>query len=260
MSTLLGKVIVGADLRLMTGTRVGGSQGGLKIGGVDLNVITDPLGRPYIPGSSIKGKMRTLTERVLRVQISDRGTHSCRSASEYGDCVVCRTYGTLQSFEREGVPTLTRLVARDVFLLESSVTEDMRANMEMEFTEVKTETAIDRISGTALRGSLRQIERVPAGAIFRPAELVFNVFEEGDKGLLKYLFVALELLEDDYLGGMGSRGCGKVKFEGIKVWWNTAKDYGDGNVDLSKKPAVNGDMATPSLLVRGFDDLKAKLT
>jgi CRISPR-associated protein Csm3 len=55
MSTLLGKVIVSADLRLMTGTRVGGSQGGLKIGGVDLNVITDPLGRPYIPGAYTDG-------------------------------------------------------------------------------------------------------------------------------------------------------------------------------------------------------------
>jgi len=258
MSTLLGKVIVSADLRSMTGTRVGGSQGGLKIGGVDLNVITDPLGRPYIPGSSIKGKMRSLTERVLRVPIGDRGTHSCRGPAEYCNCVVCRTYGTLQSFD--GVPTLTRLVARDAFLLESSVSEDMRANMEMEFTEVKTETAIDRISGTALRGSLRQIERVPAGAIFRPAELVFNVFEEGDKALLKHVFVAMELLEDDYLGGMGSRGYGKVKFEGIKVWWNTARDYSDGNVELSKKPAINGEMTTPSLLVRGFDALKVKLT
>jgi len=258
MSRLLGKVVVNADLRLVTGTRIGGSQGGLKIGGVDLNVITDPLGRPYIPGSSLKGKLRSLAERALQAPIGDRGTHSCRSANEYAGCVICRTYGTLQSYE--GVATLTRLVARDAFLLESSVTEEMRASIEMEFSEVKFETAIDRISGTALRGSLRQVERVPAGAVFRPAELVFSVYEESDKDLLKYVFVAMELLEDDYLGGMGSRGYGKVKFENIKVWWNTAKDYEDGNVDLNKKPAVNAGMTAPAQLVQGFEALKAKLT
>jgi CRISPR-associated protein Csm3 len=257
MSTLLGKAIVRTDLRLVTGTRVGGSQGGLKIGGVDLNVISDPLGRPYIPGSSVKGKLRSLAERALRAPIGDRGTHSCRQAEDYGKCVICRTYGTLQSFD--GVATLTRLVVRDAFLDDSSITEEMRASMDMEFTEVKFETAIDRTSGTALKGSLRQIERVPAGAVFRPCEFVFNVFEESDKGLLKHVFVAMELLEDDYLGGMGSRGYGKVKLDNIGVWWNKAADYESGNVALSDDRRINGEMKTPSALVQGFDTLEAKL-
>jgi len=260
MSTLYGKTIINADIRLVTGTRIGGSQGGLKIGGVDLNVITDPLGQPYIPGSSMKGKMRSLTERILRAPVGGQGTHTCRDADSYRNCAVCRIYGTLQNFE--GVPTLTRLAVRDTFLLESSITEEMRANMDMEFSEVKFETAIDRIKGTALHGSLRQIERVPAGAIFRPAELIFNVYEEGDKDLLQHVFVALELLEDDYLGGMGSRGYGKVRFENIKVWWNTAQDYETGNVDLEKKPAINGDLTTPAKLAKpaGFAAIKAQLT
>ncbi len=257
MSTLLGKAIIHADIRLVTGTRVGGSQGGLKIGGVDLNVITDPLGRPYIPGSSVKGKLRSLAERALRAPIGDRGTHSCRRAEDYGRCVICRTYGTLQGFD--GLATLTRLVVRDTFLDDSTITDEMRASMDMEFTEVKFETAIDRISGTALKGSLRQIERVPAGAVFRPAELVFNVFEEGDKELLRHVFVAMELLEDDYLGGMGSRGYGKVKFDNVGVWWNRGADYESGNVALTGDRRINGDMKTPSALVQGFETLKSRL-
>ncbi len=258
MPELIGKTIITTDIRLVTGTRIGGSQGGLKIGGVDLNVITDPLGRPYIPGSSLKGKMRSLVEQTQRVPIGDRRTHSCRNAEEYRRCVVCRTYGTLDSFP--DLPTLTRLVARDTFLDETSVTEEMRATMDMEFTEVKFETAIDRISGTALRGSLRQIERVPAGAIFRPAEFVFNVFEEEDKDLLKYLFVAMELLEDDYIGGMGSRGYGKVKLENIGVWWNRAQDYETGTVALEESRRINDNLRTPSALVQGFETLRSKLT
>ena len=62
MSNLLGKIMITGTLTALTGLRVGGASGGLKIGGVDLNVITDPQGKPYIPGSSIKGKTRALAE------------------------------------------------------------------------------------------------------------------------------------------------------------------------------------------------------
>jgi len=256
MTGLLGKVKAGFDIKVVTGMRIGGSQGGLKIGGVDLNVITDPLGRPYIPGSSLKGKLRALLERKESVRFSDRGTHSCGRADEYSRCAVCRIFGTLGADE---AITLTRLTARDAFLFEASLTEDMRDNMDLQYTEVKYETAIDRLRGTALRGSLRQIERVPAGAVFGPGEVVFNVFEQSDKDLLKQVFVAMELLEDDYLGGMGSRGYGKVKFENVKVWWNTAADYEAGKVDTGQKPPVNGEMDTPVRLVQGFETLKARL-
>lgn len=257
MTGLIGKAVVHADLRLVSGTRVGGSQGGLKIGGVDLNVITDAWGRPYIPGSSLKGKLRCLLERKLNIRFSDRGTHSCRSADEYNACVICRTFGVMGG----GIeaPTLTRLIARDAYLDEASITEEMHSNLETQFTEVKSETAIDRVSGTALKGSLRQVERVPAEAIFRPAEFVFNVFAEADKDLLKQLFVAMELLEDDYLGGMGSRGYGKVRFEAMEVWWNRVADYEAGTVELSEPRLINAKLDTAALLVRDFDSLKAKL-
>ena len=257
MTGLIGKAIVHADLRLVTGTRVGGSQGGLKIGGVDLNVISDAWGRPYIPGSSLKGKLRSLLERKLNVRFSDRGVHSCRSAEDYNTCDICRIFGVLGG----GIeaPTLTRLVARDAYLDETSITDDMHSNLETQFTEVKSETAIDRVRGTALQGSLRQVERVPAGAIFRPCEFVFNVFADADKDLFKQLFVAMELLEDDYLGGMGSRGYGKVALENLRVWWHSRQDYETGNVDVAQKTALNREFNTPRLLVANFDALKTSL-
>lgn len=257
MAILFGKTIIRSDIRLVTGTRIGGSQGGMKIGGVDLNVISDPLGRPYLPGSSVKGKLRTLLERNQQVDVRS-GSHSCKTPEDYAQCAVCRIFGTLQGFE--GVPTLTRLTTRDTFLDEASITGDMQDNIDLKYSEVKYETAIDRVAGTALRGSLRQVERVPAGAVFRPCELVFNVFEEPDKDLLRHLFVAMELLEDDYLGGMGSRGYGKVKFENISVWWNSAADYEAGKVVLKDKEPVNADLDSPAKLVAGFERLKSRLS
>ena len=258
---LTGKVVTQGTIRLLTGMRVGGSSGGLRIGGIDLPVIKDADGVPYVPGSSLKGKLRSLFEvaHLSKDEFHPKsGLHAC-GPERYASCPSCLIWGIAVAGGEYGVPTLTRLVVRDAPLVRSSV-EKFRDNLELAWTEVKTEVNIDRVSGTVSRvGGPRNPERVPAGAEFA-VELVFNAYGEDDKGLLKYVFEAMCLLEDDYLGGMGSRGYGKVKFENIRVWWNTAKDYGDGNVDLSTKPAVNGEMATPSLLVRGFDALKVKLT
>jgi len=259
---LKGKVLVLAELRAVTGLRIGGSSEGLKIGGVDARIIRDPWDRPYLPGSSLKGKLRTLLEHHLEVSlevgIGRVAEHRCKSAADYSSCAVCRAFGTREALD---TMSLTRLRVRDAYLDESSVKALPAA--EVTLSEVKTEIMIDRRTGTTGgrgAGGLRQIERVPAGAIFRPVELVLNVFEESDKDLLKHVFVAMELLEDDYLGGMGSRGYGKVKFENVGVWWNRAADYESGKVALADDRRINGDMKTPTALVAGFDALKAKLT
>jgi CRISPR-associated protein Csm3 len=148
---------------------------------------------------------------------------------------------------------------RDVFLDESSITDEMRRNMELQWTEVKMETAINRLTGTAHGGSLRQIERVPAGARFKESRFIFNVFEESDKDLLKELFIALELLEDDYLGGMGSRGSGKVRFVDMAVFWNSKSDYENGTLELTADRKINNGSDTPSLLVKKFTDIRKGL-
>lgn len=263
-ATLQGKVVVRADLKAETGLRIGGSSEGLKIGGVDARIIRDAWNRPYLPGSSLKGKLRSLLERKLgaRIAVGDSrvAEHKCMTALEYAQCPICRTFGIASKAALDTM-TLTRMQVRDVYLDEASVKALPAADVTL--SEIKTEIMIDRLTGTTGTkgaGGLRQIERVPAGAVFRPAEFVLNVYEEPDKELLRHVFVAMELLEDDYLGGMGSRGYGKVKFENIGVWWNRAADYESGKVALAEDRRINGDMKAPSALVQGFDALKAKLT
>lgn len=265
---LLGKIIIGADIEVLTGMRIGGSKSGLKIGGIDLNVITDPWGKPYIPGSSLKGKLRSLAEKKvaatnpsfwnLRTKAQLSG-HRCENETQYLSCPVCKIWGIAGDKEMN-IPTLTRLYVSDCYLDESSITNEMKSNLELEYTEAKYETAIDRIKGTALHGSLREIERVPAGARFKDAELIYNVFEEEDKKLLKHVFEAIELLEHDYLGGMGSRGYGRVRFSNIRVFWNRKEDYENGNVALHPERILNRDLGTTAQeIVKNFDKLLQKL-
>lgn len=266
----LGKVIISSDINVKTGMRIGGSTGGLKIGGVDLNVITDPWGKPYIPGSSLKGKMRSLMEKMESFNKPNFWNnkdkdgniigHQCKSDNEYEECSVCKIWGLLSDVKFKE-PTLTRIIVCDVYLDESSITEDMKENLELEWTEVKFETAINRITGTALSGSLRQAERVPAGAKFKDngGLIIFNIFEESDKDLLKKVFVAMELIEHDYLGGMGSRGYGRILFQDIKVYWNKKENYENGDIDLDPKRKINKSWDTPSKIVANFDSLKSRL-
>lgn len=266
---LIGKVIIRGQIEVKTGMRIGGATGGLKIGGLDLNVITDPEGKPYIPGSSLKGKLRSLIEKKEAAMkpefwnVSDSkgqlSGHKCQSNEEYLSCPVCRIWGIAVS-DSITVPTPTRLIVSDTYLDESSITPEMKDNLELTYTEVKFETAINRLTGTALHGSLRQIERVPAGARFKDVELIYNVFDQQDKEFLKHVFVALELLEHDYLGGMGSRGYGRVAFNNIEVFWNRREDYENGQIAFLPERAINKDIGTtPAEIVQKFELLKNRL-
>jgi CRISPR-associated protein Csm3 len=257
MTYLLGKIMVTGTLTALTGLRVGGATGGLKIGGVDLNVITDPQGRPYIPGSSIKGKTRALAEYYKGVKFDSKGRHLCVTDAGYNACPVCQIWGTLGGKDLTG-PCLTRLQVRDAFLDESSIPPEVKDNIELEWTEVKFETAINRIKGTAQDGSLRQIERVPAGARFG-LELIFNVFRSEDLELFKLVLESLELLEHDYLGGMGSRGYGRVAITNLAVYLNSRQDYENGNVEQTVDRQLNGEFTTPAALLQNFDDLKKSM-
>jgi len=259
---LIGKVIINGVVELKTGLRIGGTTTGLKIGGVDLNVITDPSGKPYIPGSSLKGKMRSLIERKEKVSLNipdkhgNPMKHECQSSEDYKKCPVCKIWGILGSEKIKGISTLTRLIVRDTCFDETSITDEMEKNLDLKYTEIKTETAINRSTGTALGGSLRQMERVPAGARFKDCEMVFNIFEEEDKDLLKKVFEAMELLEDDYLGGMGSRGYGKIAFKDIKIYWNKKEDYESGELN---QRVINEGLDTPIKIVKNFNKIENNL-
>jgi CRISPR-associated protein Csm3 len=225
---LYGRILVRGKIKGVTGLHIGGSPTALAIGGVDNPVIRDTLtGRPYIPGSSVRGKMRSLWEKMTGVRQNwpigrDVRIHLCETKEEYQSCPVCQIYGVMGQSEAS-FPT--RLVVRDAFLSEESE-EELRllAKTDLPYTEVKWEAAIDRVTSAAVP---RQMERVPAGAVFDGFELAFSVYEADDLARFVNVFEAMQLLEDDYLGGQGSRGSGKILFQDLSISCRARNSYGD---------------------------------
>lgn len=223
---LYGRIFVRGKIRAVTGLHIGGSPTALAIGAVDNPVIRDSLtGRPYIPGSSVRGKMRSLWEKMTGARQNwpiGKGVsvHVCEKRTEYEKCPVCQIYGVPGQLEAS-FPT--RLVVRDAFLSEASEQElRLQAKTDLPYTEVKWEAAIDRVTSAAVP---RQMERVPAGSVFDGFEAVFSVYDQGDLERFVNVFEAMQLLEDDYLGGQGSRGSGKVRFEEIRLFCRNRNQY-----------------------------------
>ncbi len=235
---LYGRVIINGNIQAVTGLHIGKGKEGVTIGGVDNPVMRDTLSNePYIPGSSLKGKMRSLAEKrePTAVQNTNIGKdvtiHTCKKRAEYEECPVCRIYG-VPGQQESSAPT--RLVVRDVRLTENSKKKLRAADTDLPFTEVKYEAAIDRVTAAA---NPRPLERVPADTVFGPFEMVFSIYEEGDRGLLRKVFEAMRLLEDDYLGGSGSRGSGRVRFKDLKVTVKPVEKYAEPEPDLSSVEA-----------------------
>jgi CRISPR-associated protein Csm3 len=193
---LISKTIISGTITLETGLHIGGSKSSLEIGGIDSPVIKTAKGVPYIPGSSLKGKLRSLLAK-------EEGATDFKFEST----MLKQIFG----YAHKENPQVTRLYVRDAYMDETKfkVTFE-KAELDTEYTEEKVENTIDRISGTS-KGGLRHIERVPAGAVFN-FEMVLNKFEN-DPDFLPEIRKAINLFKDDYLGGSGSRGYGKVKGE-----------------------------------------------
>lgn len=224
---LYGRAFVRGQVRAVTGLHIGGSPAALAIGALDNPVIRDALtGRPYIPGSSLRGKMRSLWEKMTGVRQNwpiGKGVriHICEKREGYQECPVCQIYGVPGQLEAS-FPT--RLLVRDAFLSEESEQElRLQAKTDLPYTEVKWEAAIDRVTSAAVP---RQMERVPAGAVFDGFEAVFSVYDPDDLERFIDVFQAMQLLEDDTLGGQGSRGSGKVVFQGLSVSCRARNTYG----------------------------------
>ena len=203
------------EITVETGLSIGAGRGELEIGGIDNPIIRHPLtNEPYIPGSSIKGKMRSLMEWALGLidpeLDSENKAHQCDEI----DCRICRVFGSAANMQVPGRGP-TRLTVRDAYLTEESRQKLLRlakANNPL-YAEVKHEVFIPRLGGEA---NPRTTERVPAGARFK-FEMIYKVYDLGDDGELDERYFeevvkrALELLELDALGGHTSRGYGKVK-------------------------------------------------
>ncbi len=234
---LYGRIFLETEIRALTGLHIGGSNTDLEIGGLDKAVIRNPLTkRPYIPGSSLRGKMRSQMEKLLGLPqnrpIGQVVIHICKDQAEFsknGGCPVCTVFGVPAEMEYDN---LTRLVVRDAELTDESAVSLQEARTDLLYGELKTEVAIDRVTSAA---SPRTIERVPAGSIFGPAELVFGIYEQDDFKRVKIMIDALQLVEDDYIGGSGSRGSGKVKFEKIRLYLRNGEDYSQ-KVNYQDKP------------------------
>jgi CRISPR-associated RAMP protein, Csm3 family len=119
----------------------------------------------------------------------------------------------IESLKLNELPGPPRLRVFDAYPTWESMKRLQEALGENIFTEIKTENAINRLTS---RANPRKVERVPAGVVFF-GEMAFHLFAKEDPELLKVVFEGMRLLEDDYLGGYGSRGSGKVRFENIEV-------------------------------------------
>lgn len=219
MMRMIGRVQLEADLHVLTGLHIGAGKDALEIGGIDNPVIKHPhTQEPFVPGSSLKGKLRFLLEwafGTIRYDGHPWGFDEKDDQQTFDlSDPVQRIFGTpAKRTIWDGGPT--RLICRDALLNPTWREDALRSGVGL--TEDKTEVVIDRIAGKAHdKVGPRQTERVPAGARF-DARFAFRLYDTADGGVrdrqcLAWLIQALDLLEQDALGGSGSRGYGRVRF------------------------------------------------
>lgn len=192
---MYSKILIQFDLEVKTGMHIGGSNSFSAIGAVDSQVIRDALtGRPIVPGSSLKGKLRTLLARSYAQDIQNMPEF------KNDDPVILRMFGSTSS--------RSRLQFADAFV---SNADHMKA---VGLTEVKSENVIKRATSEAMP---RQIERVNPGTIFAETIVYDAVNEAETLEDLKALAKAMKLLQMDYLGGHGSRGSGRVSLKNFRI-------------------------------------------
>ncbi len=219
MAKLTKKYVITGKIECLTGLHIGGTNSAMGIGGPDSMVIRNPLNnKPIIPGSSLKGKMRSLLELSQGEIGGSSGGQVRNGPAQSKDHLAVRLFGSADSKGDNQLPS--RIIVRDASLL---TPEEKFSNTDMPYTETKTEVVIDRITSAAMP---RQIERVPAGAEFS-LNMVLNIFDHdnNEKELLDALKLSMNLLEDDYLGGNGSRGYGQIVFRDVEWTEKKLEDY-----------------------------------
>jgi CRISPR-associated protein Csm3 len=195
------------QIEVVTGLRIGANQETMEISGLDNPIIRNPAnGEPYIPGSSLKGKLRSLAEWY-------HGELPMPSGELVRDCIrdsrTARVFGVSASKDWQAGPT--RTLVRDAGLSEA---DRQSFATGQPITEIKTENSINRLTAMA---NPRPMERIVPGVRF-DIEIVYRILDTGDDGTAdtenfeKVLLTAMKLLETDYLGSAGSRGCGRVRF------------------------------------------------
>lgn len=230
----VGQALIRARLEVVTGLHIGAGNDEIEIGGIDNPVIKTPSGDPYVPGSSIKGKLRFLLEWAFGT--IDEEKHGAWQGEKGDDGVELRPENVVPRVFGSSADTKTwlagptRLLVRDAMPREEWRQSVLDAGREL--TEVKTEVTIDRIAGKALDGGLRAMERVPPGALF-DFEAAFRVYSVGGDGgagdlrCLAWVLQGLDLLEQDALGGSVSRGYGQIRFKDVRLEVADRKEHLD---------------------------------
>lgn len=201
------------QITLKTGLHIGGGDDTMKIGGIDNQVIKDiNTNKPYIPGSSLKGKMRSLLEWNNKLvaygegnPFSSKNLDKVPASDKANAENLLKIFGDSAEKNQFGI---TRISVSDCNVSEQSP--------NLKLSEAKYENVIDRKKGTAEHP--RQTERVPAGVKF-DYDIRLKVLDGDNEASLKAMIKnGLELIEKDYLGGSGSRGYGRVEFDNKDKW------------------------------------------
>ncbi|MDO8948669.1 MAG: type III-A CRISPR-associated RAMP protein Csm3 [Desulfocapsaceae bacterium] len=217
---LINMTSITGRIKLESGLHIGAGDTELRIGGTDNSVIKHPhTGEPYIPGSSLKGKVRALLEmrsgllakagngKPLSTSILQKNL----SPTEQKEAMaILQLFGVSGADDQE----TQKIGPSRAAFADSSLNDSSRKAVEdghWSFFEVKSENSIDRITGVAAGSGPRFTERVVAGLAFDFSITIKKM--EGDEELQTLLLQGLKLLEHDALGGSGSRGYGRVHFE-----------------------------------------------
>ena len=208
-------IIVNGVMTAVEGIHIGGNNDGTKIGGCDNPVIRNPLtGDPYIPGTSIKGVMRSIMEKTMGKAESGKPC-GCGNSN----CIVCTMFGAhMNTKANSGEP---RLMVRDMQLNKEFKDSLNEYGIGMgAVIETRTATMVDRKTNTAAGGSLRNFERVTAGAKFN-CEFAIKVFDGDDEiKLVNALKKAITNIEHIGIGAKTTSGSGKVSFD---INWDDVK-------------------------------------
>lgn len=228
---ITGKIIV------KTGLHIGAGNERVEIGGMDNPIIRNPLTRePYIPGSSLKGKMRSLIE-WRENKLADTNGAPCNCGKE--NCKVCRVFGAANKNEKENKRGPTRLIVRDAVLTNEWSEKFSKEGRPL--IEEKNENALNRITASA---TPRPIERVVSGVEF-DFEILYRIIDTDDGGKIDeenfshVVLASLSMLENDYLGGGGTRGNGRISFSNLQDENGKAITLPNLNVANAKAQGAN---------------------
>jgi CRISPR-associated protein Csm3 len=237
---LRGKYILSGQIKCVTGLHIGSPSAGIEIGGLDNPVIKDPLTEmPYIPGSSLKGKLRSLLEwssGLIAVHPKHKGyaAYSCEdelkqdretfpNKQRYDAALtLARLFGPASDDGKvRALAGPTRLTIRDAYPEPDTIKKWQEYLGDGIYTEIKTENTLDRVTSEA---TPRPMERVPAGSAFC-TEMILDIYEPDEHLLFKDLLTVMRLLEHSALGGSGSRGHGQIRFELQALEWRPVAYY-----------------------------------